>query len=151
MNKINNIKELKELIDLFDSETEINLLIYGLSNVELYKAVDSNNLKVKLDELESSNIIPFNEIIELRIFNPQKELFLHKYEGRSSQDNNDWFIYNMTDHSNNDDRIKRTYTLESKFLKKEYQYKEIRVLEYVDYEDNLAYVKKTCLEDIVRG
>jgi hypothetical protein len=150
VNKINSITELKQLINSFDSETEINLLVYELSNVKLHKALNRDCLNKKLCELENNNKLKFDEIIEVRIFNSNKELFLFQNPTENIQDDNNGLTYVFTNHNNGGDKIIRTYMLESRLVKK-YKYKTIKVIEYVDYEDNLAYVRKTCLLDIVRG
>ncbi len=117
---------LGEYLSEWEGENEINYLIHEYSRVYLNKADSLNELKLEKRK----------EILEARLFNSKKELFIYKY-------NDEWQRV-LTIHDNeNKDFIDKEYELEDRF-----QFKSIRIRKYVDYEDNMAYVKKTCLLDL---
>ena len=78
-------------------------------------------------------------VLELHLFNEQKEIFAVRRQ-------DELVSYKPPEHETEpeDKVITRSYELEEKF-KKITGYDTLEVKEYIDYEDHLAYVKKTVL------
>lgn len=129
---------LGDYLGEWKNEREINYLIYGYSMVLLDSIGSLETLK---DQLKSRNI-KFDEIMEMRLFNEEKELFVYKY-------NNKWKRI-MTEHNDKLEHYDRYYLIQNKFKKGD-KYKSIKVRKYIDYENDMAYVKKTCLLGLIEG
>ncbi|WP_026895712.1 hypothetical protein [Clostridiisalibacter paucivorans] len=128
----------------WENEREINYLIHRYSDVLLDKANSIDEIERRLNKNCDDEEF---EIIEARFFNSKKELFIYKYE-------DDWnrilTLHGEDGKEEKREYFDREYLLEKKFKKKD-KYNSIKVRKYVAYDDDLAYVKNTCLLDLVKG
>lgn len=138
--KIGDIKEIIEYANL-EIDNYTHALLFSLDGVFLNK----EEVKKKIEEMKTN--LEKKTFIEARFFDDKKELFVF-YDGENYKavetDKDKW----------DKDRICRPYILDSKFQEKDYiknnNIKHIRVIEFIDYdEDGQAYVKASCLDGVV--
>lgn len=136
---IKKSKDIKDIIDYIKDENEKyeSGLLFSLDGIFL------DDEKKVISSLNESSFI------EAIFFDTDKELFVF-YDGEEYKavktDKTKW----------NKETLKSKYILDSKFQDKNYikndNIKFIQVVEFIDYdEDGQAYVKASCLDELVEG
>lgn len=122
---------IKKINEYFVDDEIASYLVHEYSEVYL----DKCKIKCFVDKYKNK----MDEVLEMRVFNEKKELFIYKY--------NDEYKSIITEHKKGE-YFEKTLKLDKKFYNK---FKAIKVRKYLDYEDDLAYISRTCLLDFCGG